>query len=1017
MRLLFLLALLLFQTPFAFADDQAELDLVRGLRARGMPDLALQYLERLRSRPSPALAALLPLEFAKTRLEIAATLPEARNRAALQKEAGHELEVFLQSSPKHALAPEAALQLARVNVLQGKARLSAARRAEGRGNRQAEFAQARAQLEEAGTQLQAAMGKIDAQIAAGDLPPQEKQELVQSRQQAELDRGINLLEQAQTYFDQSEFQKRGELIKDAIGVLEKASRREPKNATTWLALTWLGRCHQENDDPKSARKLYAEVIAEAGEQRDAARRLARYFMMQTVAGDREDKKALAKAQQQGEDWLRAYPSFSGRAEGFGVQFELANVYLQQARVASKNSARAREMFEKAQKIYQALERSESDFSSQAHDMRLEIILAESQERSHGDIAKLRDFEECYLRAQLEVARLNEETKKDSVDKHDELKREHYKNLVAALERAIDLADATVAPDDLNDARYLLAYAYLENGDYYAAAVTGEDLARTYPRSPRAPLAGAYALRAYALIIAHEEESGSSSEDLQIGRGRLRRLAQYVEHSWPNDPAADIARHVLGLVAMGEKNYPEAVEALERIGASYPESSRVLYQLASAALRAQKEDARPPEGKPGYQERAVAALTRIPEPPRSADPATIQDYLNSKLMLADLYFHAKEYDRMEALAILLQKKLAAYGDKAKAEQSANVLLRTLYAKFGKAEADYSAGKYAEVRALLDPLLGDFQKPEEAARFAELKEKDPKLVRALLGLALCADVEDGQLERGKAALDFLQKSFPDNSVENLVQFVGQLREQLEHLRRRGESARAELEKTIANFSTFLDQLAKQSATASRPDLLLFLAQSYSSLGKHQRAIELTDLIPEPAADPQKKEADQKLVQVYRAGRLLRARELRLDRSFDAADKELADILARPWGAANLEVKRERIFVLEDQEKYGGKQGAIPAWNSLMLQMKPRLQDNKVKEQYFDCYYHFTYCIFKNALNLPEPARTKNIRIAANYIVKLEAQPDAAVEACKKNFQELLEKEPLLKEQHDSLKKVSP
>lgn len=1011
MRPLFFLVILFFQSPLAFADEPPEIDFVRGLRARGMPDLALQYLEQLRFKPSRAVAAVLPLEFAKTRLELAAGLNSAKSREAAQLQARQELEAFLKANPNHPMASEAALQLARVSVLQGKARLSAARRVEGKSNRQAEFARARSQLEDAGHQLQMAMGKLESQLASGDLPASEKQTLVQSRQQAELDRGINLLEQAQTYLDPDDFQKRGELIKEAMATLEKASRREPRDALTWLALTWLGRCQQENEDPKSARKLYGEVIAETGDQREAARRLARYFLVQILAHDREDKKWAANAQLKGEEWLRLYPSFAGSAEGLGVQFELANVYLQQALLAPKNSVRAREMFDKAQKYFQALERTDSEYTAQAHDSKLQIILAQSQERSHGDISKLRDFQECYLRAQLEIARLNEEAKNVSGDKLEEQKREHYKNMTAALERALDLADAEAAPDDLSDARYLLTYAYLESGDLYAAAVCGEDLTRTQPRSARAALAGAYALRAYALIIAHEEESGATSEDLKIDRGRLRRLAQYVEQSWPSDAAADIARHVLGLVAMGEKNYPEAVEALGRITPGYPESSRVLYQLASAARLAQKEDTKPGESKSGYLERAVAALTHIAEPVSSADATTIQEYISSKLLLADLYFQAKDFDKMGGLADLLLKKQAAYGDKVKPGQRASTLLCALYAKYGKADADYNAGKYAEARRSLDPLLADLQKVDGAVRFAELKEKDPKLVRALLGLALRADVEDGQLERGKAVLDFLQKSFPDNAVENLVQFVGQLRDQLERLRRQGESARAELDKTIANFSAFLDQLAGQSDTTKRPDLALFLAQSYSSLGKHGRAVELTDLIHEPVIDPENKEAGPKQLQVYRASRLLRARELRLDGNFDAAEKALADIMATTWGPSNFEAKRERILLLEDQGKYKG--GAIPAWNSLMLQMKPRVQDNKVREQYFDCYYHFTYCIFKHALTLKEPDRTKRIHIAATYIVKLEAQPDAAVEACKRNFQELLEKEPFLKEQYDLLK----
>src|SRR5689334_15359487 len=49
--------------------DQPHLDFVRGLQARGMADLAADYLQRLSANPPANLRAILPLELARARLE------------------------------------------------------------------------------------------------------------------------------------------------------------------------------------------------------------------------------------------------------------------------------------------------------------------------------------------------------------------------------------------------------------------------------------------------------------------------------------------------------------------------------------------------------------------------------------------------------------------------------------------------------------------------------------------------------------------------------------------------------------------------------------------------------------------------------------------------------------------------------------------------------------------------------------------------------------------------------------
>src|SRR5207248_10769160 len=129
---------------------------------------------------------------------------------------------------------------------------------------------------------------------------------------------------------------------------------------------------------------------------------------------------------------------------------------------------------------------------------------------------------------------------------------------------------------------------------------------------------------------------------------------------------------------------------------------------------------------------------------------------------------------------------------------------LYAKLGQAEAEYKAGHYGKARELLDPVVAQFKDSAQASQLAAVKEKDPGILRVLLGYALRANVQDNKVVQGKEILDLLEKTFPDNSQEILVSLVGQLREQIKELREKGDSAKEQLEKTKGNFSTFLGEL---------------------------------------------------------------------------------------------------------------------------------------------------------------------------------------------------------------------
>src|SRR3954447_8341822 len=122
---------LLLTAPAARAEEPPYLDFVRGLRARGMPDLAAEYLQHLSAHPPAGLAPLLPLELAKTRIDAAQQEGDERKRAALLTQARTTYEAFLRQNPRGPLAADAALDLAPLVGLPGKQQWTQARRHEG----------------------------------------------------------------------------------------------------------------------------------------------------------------------------------------------------------------------------------------------------------------------------------------------------------------------------------------------------------------------------------------------------------------------------------------------------------------------------------------------------------------------------------------------------------------------------------------------------------------------------------------------------------------------------------------------------------------------------------------------------------------------------------------------------------------------------------------------------------------------------------------------------------------------
>ena len=148
----------------------------------------------------------------------------------------------------------------------------------------------------------------------------------------------------------------------------------------------------------------------------------------------------------------------------------------------------------------------------------------------------------------------------------------------------------------------------------------------------------------------------------------------------------------------------------------------------------------------------------------------------------------------------------------------------------------------------------------------------------------------------------------------------------------------------------------------------------------------------------------------------RELRLDKKYDQAAAALKEIEAQPWGK-NAQVVKEKLHLLEDQEKYGGKDGAVMGWNALGKQLRPRINSApSAKELYWECYYHMVYCYYRHAQNMPSgKKRDDEMRKVVGLITQLEnSQPDWGGEASRRRFEELLAAEKELRDQYEAAKK---
>lgn len=1033
LALAFAVAALLVIPQASRSAEPPHLDFVRGLRDRGYPDLALEYLQKLAAKPPADIAATLPLEMARCRLDVAKTIPDLAQRQRQYTEARTEFQTFLDKNPNSPLAATARGDIAQVTVLLGRAQLARMRQ-EGSADGKAKLAAvARVLLTDAAKSLENVLKQLDTQIAKleaqiGMLKAATPEERAQKKQledalkqvwdahhQIELELGLVQLDQAETYIDPENADNnkaRGEVVKKAITILDRLSLRDRLHPTCWLARAYLGRCHNENGDPGKARSTWAVIFADNTPASNAAKRIARFYRLELlVSTDAKDENPIQLA----EDWRKTYPTFRNTPEGCGVRYILANLKFRAAAQPKVTAQQKAALLTEAKGLCQDLEQFENDYRNVAFRLKIQIIKIEGG--FDRKIDTLRTFDDAYIRARYEADVLETELKKATdAAKVEELKKEQFAKITDALTRALDLAKkappavaAKIPINDVHEARSILAYAYLAQGNLTEAARAGEELAYAKPRINQSLQGAIYALQAYAQML--DEKKGDEKEVKE----NLRKVATFIKQTWSEDQTADMARHRLGMLLYKEGQYKAGYDELSAIKPSYPEAilSSYLQAMCAQALQEQENPA-----DRAWEQKALAALFAMPELPPAPDPVLAQTYIQAKLALGAQLFKQKKFSQVEQIAsalltVLGNVKLPANVTE---ELKAMAVQQVVLAKYVQADAEFKAGQFAKANAMLTPVVEALQKGE----MAELK-KNPELQWGFLGLALRTKIQDGKLPEAQQVLKVIQKlseegDFAAGATKTMASIVQLLAEQVADLRRKGETEK--LQRTKGALADFLDTMAKQKDQT--PEVSLLLAQSYIAVDDGKKASEIAkgwlEKNKEPAPPARGQPASQERAR-WEMMKIFHIRALRLDKQVEAAraqiDETFKPVGKEPgWGLRNLEARKENCFVFQAEQKW---KEAATGWNQLVTQLQKLRDDNRMKDHYFECYHWLVYSLYHHALTLESPKKEETIRSAAKYIADLEAAvPDLGGKQSKDRFDDLLKSAAALKTEYDQLKK---
>jgi tetratricopeptide (TPR) repeat protein len=551
--------------------------------------------------------------------------------------------------------------------------------------------------------------------------------------------------------------------------------------------------------------------------------------------------------------------------------------------------------------------------------------------------------------------------------------------------ALGMANPDTPLEDLNAARYYLAYLYWIREDPYRAAVLGDFLARRYPESVGARQGAKIAMAAYAKLAAETP----SDVQRDFAHAQMVATADFITRRWPDGPEAADAFMTLLRTAIVGGNVGAARGLLEKLP---PDSPR----------------------------RADAELT--------LGRALWARYLQAMQMDDAERPGAEELDKMLAEA----RGLLAGGID-RASKAGEVDSSLFAAALALAQIHLHDGKAAEaVKLLEDPRIGPVTlvgaKHPAAAKEGYAVETYKAALRAY--------VAAGQLEKAEKTMDALEamvKQTGDAGASSkltqiYISLGRELQELLESLRKQKKTE--QLAEVSGGFELFLNRISERQQ-GNTFNSLNWVAETFLGMGAgfdpggsplppeagkyYQKAADTYgDILKRCDADasfaPQPEATDGikvRLAQCMRRfGRhdeamkllveVLKYRNMMVDAQVQAAYTYQA------WAATPGNAKRYLSAIVggyRAKKKDGSTVNLVWGWGRIA---KLVAQSPKYLDVFHEARYNLALCRFEYALSLDGADKTKTLETAKNDVTIIQRlYPDMGGEAWRGKYDALLKK----------------
>jgi cellulose synthase operon protein C len=561
---------------WASEDPRTITQFLQELKNHGLHEQALDYISQLRADPTLPNDIKIGLDYeeGRTLIDEASRSNDLVLREELLKDARDKLEAFAKAYPSRPEARDALVQLAKLLLERGYLAMLQSEDIQDKSKKEAKVADARAAYSQSHDAygksveaLAAAYKTFPVSMAEGDPRRAQRDAVLATYLNAMLQKGVADYELAHTFPNDSA--DRTKYLKAALDQFESLYKSYREQFAGLAAQMWQAKCFEEQGDIGAAIGLYKQLLGHGDARLRDLQRNVGYFYIVALA----KRKQYALAADEATRWLE---KFNRRdewrsKEGLGVMLELAKaIDGQMPEIDSSGRPKAvKEIIDTVGKVV----RYPTPYKNEA-------------------LALLKKYKPSAAVKAEEISKL---AFKDLMERADEaIASQEWDKAISLLKAAVRKADPIREVENLNLARYNLAFCYYLNKQFYEADILSEHLARRYPKQGLSPKATAIGMQSLA-----DAYNTYTEVDRLADIERLVNLAKYTAETWPDREEGDDARYNLGQIHFGRGQYDQAIaafaairrrstkwfEAQSRLGASHWAKSRVIDRMGNAAAAA------------------------------------------------------------------------------------------------------------------------------------------------------------------------------------------------------------------------------------------------------------------------------------------------------------------------------------------------------------------------------------------------------------------------------------------------